>query len=90
MTRRELREHNDMTQFTIVYDYIGVTNLERFEKDEIVQQVKKHKSGKQAGPDEIKAEIMKCMVEDETCTRMLEISTNNLLNDSNPPRGWES
>ena len=48
------------------------------------------KTGKATGPDEIKAEIYKCIMEDSELTNILTQQLNKVMHDGMIPNDWKN
>ena len=75
----ELLEHFDA--LNVEYDEVIKYRMERVKinKQDIISSIRRIKNGKQPGPDEMKGEMYKWMLESEICLKMFEKCFNEIV-----------
>ena len=58
-------------------------------KQDIVNSIGKIKNGNQPGPDEMKGEVYKWMMESEICLKIFEKCFNEIMETGKPPESWK-
>ena len=58
-------------------------------KEDIVNSIGKIKNGKQPGPNEMKGEVYKWMMESEICQKIFEKCFNEIMETGKPPDSWK-
>ena len=81
-----LIEHMEMA-FHV--DHIFKMNTSRITVNEVIEQIKSMKNGKATGPDEVKAELYKCLIEDGNIITLLTDLLNDVLETGNIPDDWK-
>lgn len=82
----DILEHMELA-FRI--DHIYKMETPNITPDEIKEQIKKMRNGKAAGPDEIKAEVYKCILDDNDLITMMAYLLNKTLEEGNVPNDWK-
>ena len=59
-------------------------------KDDIIKGIKKIKRGKQPGPDGVRGEIYRWMVDSDVCVEALRATFQEVLREGKPPGKWRN
>ena len=87
---QDIAEHMDVLKIQYRGDEIKYRmEITKIEQQEIIQSLKKLKNGKQPGPDRMKAEIYRWMIDSEICLRTLGKCFNGVLYWGTPPEYWK-
>ena len=84
-----LREHFDMCyNIDDTTRFIKPMKTPNITEKELIQQVKKMKNKKTPGPDNIKTEIYKKLIENKNCCSKLLTSLNDTIQNNTIPNNW--
>ena len=82
--------YSNETSQDIQQEYIHKMNTPTITAVEVKERIKNMKNGKATGPDEVKAEIYKCIMEDNELINILTQQLNKVMNDGIIPNDWKN
>ena len=83
---RALKEHYDMV--AAIEEKVEYMEEYKITEKELTLQLRTTKTGKAAGPNKIKPEMVKALEQNETCKKTLLDVLNEVLENNNIPQNW--
>ena len=84
-----LRDHID-SSIKVVSSSIQAMKKPYINKSDVITQIKQMKDGKAPGPDGVKAEVYKILLEDDDLIETISVSLNKCLETTNIPNNWKT